>query len=221
MRLVIIGAPGAGKGTQSSKICEVLKIPHLSTGDIFRFNIKNETELGIKVKEIINQGNLVSDDITMDIIQDRLSKDDCQHGFLMDGFPRTVKQAQFLEKLLQTRNINIDRVINLVVEDSEILERMTGRRVCTDCGASYHQIAIPPKKEGICDKCDSKLIQREDDMMETVLQRLEVYHAQTKPIIDFYDDRGLLINILGNSTAEDTSREIFTNLGVMDASNKK
>lgn len=218
MRLVIIGAPGAGKGTQAVKLCERFKIPHLSTGDIFRYNIKNGTELGLKVKEIINQGKLVPDEITMEIVEDRLKKDDCQDGFLMDGFPRTVRQADFFDNLLENSGRKIDYAINLMVGDDVILERMTGRRVCENCGASFHETMIPPMVAGICDNCSNKLIQREDDKLETVMQRLDVYHVQTEPIIEYYRTKGILADVVGRDSVEETTNEVYRILGVLNAS---
>jgi adenylate kinase len=219
MRLVLIGAPGAGKGTQSSKICKYLDIPHLSTGNIFRTNIKQRTKMGLKVEKLISQGELVPDEITMEVVQNKLDEKDCEQGFLMDGFPRTVRQAEFLDQALQQRNLRIDFAINLLVGDDVIIQRMSGRRICTGCGESYHVLRIPPQQEGHCDFCGEALIQRPDDDPETVLQRLDVYHAQTGPIIDFYRGKGILIEVVGIDSAEDTANEIFRNLGVLDVSN--
>jgi adenylate kinase len=218
MRLVIIGAPGAGKGTQATKLCERFKIPHLSTGDIFRSNIKNDTALGKKVKEIINQGKLVPDEITMEIVEDRLKNDDCNSGFLMDGFPRTVRQADFFDRLLDNTGYVIDRAVNLIVSDEVILDRMTGRRVCDSCSSSYHVKNVPSKIVGICDNCGGKLIQREDDKPETVLQRLEVYHGQTKPIIEYYRKKGILSEVKGKHSVDETTNELFRMLGVLNVS---
>ncbi len=218
MRLVIIGAPGAGKGTQSVRICEYFKIPHLSTGDIFRKHIKQKTEMGKQVELLISQGKLVPDDITMKVVKDKLEDAECKDGFLMDGFPRTVKQAAFLEDVLATRNWKIDFAINLVVDDSLIIKRMSGRRICTGCGASYHVVTVPPKMEGVCDRCNGELIQRPDDQEDTVIQRLDVYNTQTGPIIDFYKKAGVLMEVDGKDGVEETTNEIFKNLGVLNAS---
>ena len=218
MRIVIIGAPGAGKGTQAVKLCEHFRIPHLSTGDIFRVNIKSGTELGLKVKEIINQGRLVPDEITMEIVEDRLKQDDCKFGFLMDGFPRTVRQADFFDKLLQNIQTKLDCAVNLIVLDNVILERMSGRRVCENCSASFHVTKIPPLIVGFCDKCSGKLIQRDDDKPSTVKQRLDVYHAQTEAIIEYYRAKGILADIESKDTVEETTNEVYRMLGVLNGS---
>lgn len=214
MNLLMIGAPGAGKGTQAVRLCGYLDIPHLSTGDIFRHNIKNETELGLKVKEIISLGKLVPDQITNEIVSDRISASDCSNGFLLDGYPRNVSQAEYLDEILSKKGQKIDAAINLIVEDEIILQRMTGRRVCEGCGASYHIVRIPTKVEGVCDKCGGDVIQREDDKHETVLNRLEVYHEQTEPIIKYYSNKGILKNVSGKSCPEETNNDILKVLGV-------
>lgn len=218
MRLVIIGAPGAGKGTQSVRICEHFKIPHLSTGDIFRKHIKNKTKIGKEVELLISQGKLVPDEITMKVVQDKLSEPECINGFLMDGFPRTAKQAKFLEETLNLKSWKIDFAINLIVDDELIIKRMSGRRICISCGASFHIESVPPKLEGICDRCNGELIQRPDDEEQTVVQRLEVYNTQTGPIKDFYRKNGVLLDINGKDGVEETTNEIFKNLGVLNAS---
>jgi adenylate kinase len=218
MRLVIIGAPGAGKGTQAVKLCERFNIPHLSTGAIFRSNMKNETELGIKVRDIINSGKLVPDEITMEIVEDRLTQSDCKNGFLMDGFPRTVRQAEFFDTLLKSKGKKIDWAVNLVVDDVIILERMMGRRVCESCGASYHETRIPTKVIGVCDLCGQRVVHRDDDKPETVKQRLEVYHAQTEPIIEYYRIKGILANVQGRDSVNDTAGDLFKALSVLDTS---
>lgn len=218
MRLVIIGAPGAGKGTQSVRICEYFKIPHLSTGDIFRKHIKQQTQMGKQVELLISQGKLVPDDITMNVVKEKLREDECNNGFLMDGFPRTVKQARFLDEILAEKNWKIDFAINLVVDDALIIRRMSGRRVCVGCGSSYHIVTVPPKNEGICDRCDGELIQRPDDEENTVMQRLDVYNTQTGPIIEFYRKSGVLLEVDGKDGVEETTNEIFRNLGVLNAS---
>lgn len=214
MRLVIIGAPGAGKGTQASRLCAQMKIPHLSTGDIFRFNIKNQTELGLKVKEIINQGKLVTDEITNEIVKNRIDEEDCANGFLLDGFPRNVSQSKYLDEILENKGQKIDFAINLIVSDETIIDRMSGRRLCESCNACYHLTKIPTKVEGICNTCGGNVIQREDDKPETVLQRLDVYHLQTEPIIEYYSNKGILVNVAGKSCIEETNNDILKVLGV-------
>jgi adenylate kinase len=214
MRLVMIGAPGSGKGTQSVRICQYFKIPHLSTGDIFRTHIQLKTEIGIKVEEMIRRGQLVPDEITMEIVKQKLEDAECKNGFLMDGFPRTAKQAKFLENLLKEKSYQIDYAINLMVDDSVIVHRMSGRRVCPKCGASYHLSNIPPKATGTCDVCQTSLIQRQDDDEQTVIQRLDVYHMQAGPIIAYYRKKGILLEIKGKASVEETAVDIFRNLGV-------
>ncbi|MGO4890138.1 adenylate kinase [Anaerobacillus sp. MEB173] len=197
MNLVLMGLPGAGKGTQAEKIVEKYGVPHISTGDMFRAAIKDETELGLKAKTFMDAGNLVPDEVTIGIVRERLSKDDCAKGFLLDGFPRTVAQADALENILSDLGRKIDYVINVEVPKEDLMERLTGRWVSPTSGASYHVIFNPPKVEGICDKDGSKLIQREDDKPETVAQRLEVNIKQTQPLIDFYTEKGYLKNVDG------------------------
>ena len=179
MNLILLGPPGAGKGTQATRIVEKYKVPHISTGDIFRENIKNNTPLGQKAQEYMNKGELVPDQLVVDIALDRLGKDDCKNGFLLDGFPRTVFQADTLDKFLKDKGKGIDLVINIEVEDKMLIERLDARRVCPTCAATYNVIGMPPKKEGICDKCNDTLIQRKDDKKETVGNRIKVYHEQT------------------------------------------
>ena len=193
----MLGAPGAGKGTQADMIAEKYHIPHISTGDIFRENIKNETELGLKVKGIVESGALVPDELTVELLLDRVAKEDCKDGYVLDGFPRTIPQAQVLEKELNKRSDKVDYAINVDVPDENIIKRMSGRRFCPDCNASYHVVNIPPKKEGICDKCGASLIIRKDDEEDTVRNRLQVYHDQTQPLIEFYEERGILKTVDG------------------------
>lgn len=192
-----MGLPGAGKGTQAEKIVEKYQIPHISTGDMFRQAIKEGTELGLKAKSFMDQGELVPDEVTIGIVRERLSKDDCKKGFLLDGFPRTVAQAEALESILSDLNKKIDYVINIQVDTNILMDRLTGRRICKSCGATYHLVFNPPKVEGVCDKCGGELYQRHDDTAETVQNRLEVNMKQTQPLIDFYSAKGYLRNING------------------------
>ncbi len=203
MRLILLGPPGAGKGTQASAIVRKYNIPHISTGDIFRENIKMGTELGKKVKEYMDKGLLVPDDIVVSIVKDRILKDDCKDGFLLDGFPRTVNQGEALDKELSQMNLKLDKVINLDVEKEILIERITGRRICKDCGATYHIKFNPPAKKGICDNCGGNLYQRDDDTQETVEKRIEVYQQQTKPLIDYYTEKGLILNVDGSKAIDE------------------
>lgn len=212
MRLILLGAPGAGKGTQAVNLSKELRIPHISTGDIFRANIREGTKLGLEAKRYIDAGNLVPDELTVSIVRDRLQKDDCSNGFLLDGFPRTIPQAESLEDALKSMNTKLDGVVNLEVPEDVIVRRMAGRRVCKDCGRSYHVINIPPKQEGICDSCGGPLIIRDDDREETVLERLKTYIEKTEPLIGFYEKRGLLYNFDGTKDIMETTREIIERL---------
>ncbi|ARK28535.1 adenylate kinase [Halalkalibacter krulwichiae] len=198
MNLILMGLPGAGKGTQAERIVENYGIPHISTGDMFRAAIKGETELGLKAKSFMDAGELVPDEVTIGIVQERLAKDDCQKGFLLDGFPRTVAQAEALEELLTGMGRKIDYVLNVDVPEQLLLDRLTGRRVSPTSGRTYHVIFNPPKQEGICDVDGSELIQRDDDKPETVKKRLEVNQAQAKPLVDFYTEKGYLRTINGD-----------------------
>jgi adenylate kinase len=197
MNLVLMGLPGAGKGTQAERIVEKYDIPHISTGDMFRAAMKEETELGLQAKSFIDKGELVPDEVTIGIVRERLGKNDCQKGFLLDGFPRTVAQAEALEKILADLNKQIDYVINIEVNKDILMDRLTGRRICKQCGATYHLIFNPPASEGACDKCGGELYQRADDNEETVANRLEVNLKQTEPLLSFYNDKGYLRNING------------------------
>ncbi|MFS0820957.1 adenylate kinase [Bacillus sp. 1P02SD] len=197
MNLVLMGLPGAGKGTQAEKIVEKYNIPHISTGDMFRAAIKDGTELGLQAKSFMDKGELVPDEVTIGIVRERLSKDDCNQGFLLDGFPRTVPQAEALEAILTDLEKKIDYVINIEVDSDILLERLTGRRICKDCGATYHLVFNPPSQEGTCDKCGGELYQRADDNAETVGTRLQVNIEQSKPLLDFYQEKGYLRNIDG------------------------
>jgi len=198
LRLILLGPPGAGKGTQASAIVGKYNIPHISTGDIFRENIKNQTELGEKAKEYMDKGLLVPDELVISIVEDRLQKEDCKNGFLLDGFPRTLNQGETLDSVLSKMGLKLDKVINLEVENEILIERAIGRRICKDCGAVYHIKFTPSKEEGICDNCGGKLYQRDDDTVETVGKRIEVYHKQTEPLIDYYSEKGLILNIDGS-----------------------
>lgn len=198
MNLVLMGLPGAGKGTQAEKIVEHYDIPHISTGDMFRAAIKEGTQLGLKAKSFMDQGNLVPDEVTIGIVRERLNKQDCENGFLLDGFPRTVAQAEALETITKELNKQIDYVINIDVDQSILMERLTGRRICKDCGATYHLVFNPPAKDGVCDKCGGELYQRADDNAETVSTRLSVNVKQSQPLLDFYQEKGYLRNINGN-----------------------
>jgi adenylate kinase len=205
----MLGAPGAGKGTQAKKIAEKFKVPHISTGDIFRANIKNGTELGNKAKVYMDQGLLVPDELVVDLVVDRVKQADCETGYILDGFPRTIPQAESLDKALLAIGEKVDYAINVEVPDGDIVERMAGRRACLNCGATYHLVNIPTKVEGICDVCGSEIVLREDDKPETVLKRLEVYHNQTQPLIDYYNKQGILKEVDGRKTMSDTFEDIL------------
>ena len=209
MNLILLGAPGAGKGTQAELLVKQLSIPAISTGNMLREAIANGTELGKQVKKIMDEGSLVPDDVILDIVAERVSREDCTNGFILDGVPRTLAQAEALE----ARGVRIDHVVSIEIDDSEIEGRMTGRRVCSKCGASYHVVANPPKAEGICDQCQGELIIRKDDTAETVRHRLNVYHAQTEVLKDFYQARGKLRLVEGNQPIEDANRDILTAIG--------
>ena len=214
IRTIMIGPPGAGKGTQAAKIVEKFNVPHISTGDIFRDNIKKGTELGKKAQEYMNRGELVPDDLVIEIACARLLEDDCvKDGFILDGFPRTVHQAEELDKFLAAHGQKLDTVINLEVAEDVLMKRLTGRRVCKTCGASYHIINIPPKKEGICDNCGAPLIQRADDNEETARNRIDVYNAQTRPLIEYYEKAGCISNIDGAAPLEETFANVAKALG--------
>lgn len=202
MNLILLGAPGAGKGTQAEVIAEAKKIPQISTGNILREAVKNGTEYGLKAKVAMESGSLVSDDIVIGILKDRIAEDDCKNGFILDGFPRTVPQAEALE----TMGVRIDKVIEIFVADETIQSRLSGRRVCEDCGASYHTEFKPSKVEGKCDKCEGNTILRKDDHPDTVIERLKVYHDQTAPLKDFYDKRGMLETVVGQDDVAETSK---------------
>ena len=213
MKIIMLGAPGAGKGTQAKMIAEKYSLPHISTGDIFRANIKNGTELGMEAKSYMDKGQLVPDELTVKILLDRVAKDDCKNGYVLDGFPRTIPQAKVLEDALNKTGEKIDYAINVDVPDENIIKRMSGRRACVNCGATYHIVNVPPRKEGICDKCGNELILRDDDKEETVKNRLTVYHDQTQPLIDFYSERNVLKNVDGTLDMMDVFKAITDILG--------
>ncbi|MCI5740371.1 MAG: adenylate kinase [Lachnospiraceae bacterium] len=213
MKIIMLGAPGAGKGTHAKKISEKYSIPHISTGDIFRANIKEGTELGKKAKEYMDQGLLVPDELTCDLVMDRIQQDDCKNGFVLDGFPRTIPQAEALTAALEKINEKMDYALDIEIADEKIVERMSGRRVCTKCGAPFHIVNIPPKTEGICDHCGGELEFRADDQPETVLKRLGVYHEQTQPLIEYYAKQGILKEIDGTKSVEEGFASIVEILG--------
>ena len=213
LRAVLLGPPGAGKGTQAVRLAAKYSIPHISTGDIFRANIKNGTELGKKAKTYMDQGLLVPDELVVDLVKDRLQQDDCKNGFLLDGFPRTIFQAEKLDEFLSESNQKMDIVINLKVEKDALIKRLTGRRVCKDCGASYHIVNIPPKKEGVCDICGGELIQRKDDNIETVENRINVYEEQTAPLIGYYKEAGSLVDFDGEASLDEVFDAIVQAIG--------
>lgn len=208
MKIVMLGAPGAGKGTQAQMIAEKYQLPHVSTGDIFRANIKNGTALGMEAKSYMDKGLLVPDELTVKILLDRVAQEDCKNGYILDGFPRNIPQAEVLDKALAELGDKIDVAIDVEVPDENIIRRMSGRRACVSCGATYHIENVPPQKEGVCDKCGDALILRDDDKGETVKNRLDVYHEKTQPLIDFYAKKGVLKTIDGTKDMMDVFREI-------------
>ena len=212
MKIIMLGAPGAGKGTQAKKIAEKYGIPHISTGDIFRANIKEGTELGKKAKEYMDQGALVPDSLTLDLIMDRFKAPDCANGYVLDGFPRTIPQAEALTKTLAETGAAMDYAINVEVPDAAIVERMSGRRACLKCGATYHIVYNAPKTEGVCDTCGEELVLRKDDAPETVLNRLSVYHEQTQPLIDYYQKQGILREVDGTKELNEVFEAIIAEL---------
>ena len=212
MKIIMLGAPGAGKGTQAKKIAAKYQIPHISTGDIFRSNIKAGTELGKKAKSFIDQGLLVPDEVTIGMLLDRIHEADCKNGYILDGVPRTIAQAEAMEQA----GISFDAVVAIEIPDEKIVARMGGRRVCESCGASYHIVNIPPKTEGVCDVCGGKLVQRKDDNPETVRDRLAVYHKETEPLKVFYEARGILKTVEDQPTVAGTTQAILRELGVTE-----
>ena len=210
MKLILLGAPGAGKGTQAEILCKKLNIPSISTGNILRAAIKEGTPTGLKAKSYIDAGALVPDEVIIGIVNERLAQPDCARGYILDGVPRTIAQAEALEKA----GIHFDAVVSIEISEEEILSRMTGRRVCEACGSSYNVVAVPPRREGICDNCGGRLIQRKDDTPETVRERLKVYHMETEPLVDFYAKRGLLRPVQSVSSKEATTDAILAALGI-------
>ena len=213
MKIIMLGAPGAGKGTQAKMIAEKYNIPHISTGDIFRMNIKNGTELGQKAKTYMDKGLLVPDELVVDLVVDRLKQEDCKDGYILDGFPRTIPQAESLDAALAAIGEKMDYALNVDAPDESIVKRLSGRRACGECGATYHLVSIPTKVEGICDQCGSKLILRDDDKPETVLKRLTVYHEQTQPLVDYYNDKKILVDLNGTKDIKVLFDEIVSILG--------
>ena len=213
MKIIMLGAPGAGKGTQAKMIAEKYGIPHISTGDIFRANIKNQTELGMEAKKYMDEGKLVPDELTVKILLDRVAKEDCANGYVLDGFPRTIPQAEVLNDALNKLNDAVDFAIDVDVPDENIVRRMSGRRACVTCGATYHVVYNAPKVEGVCDACGEKLILRDDDKPETVLNRLSVYHEQTQPLIEYYTAKGVLRTVDGTKDMNEVFEDIIKILG--------
>jgi len=213
MHILLMGPPGAGKGTQAARLVDSFKIPHISTGDMFRVAVKEGTQLGKKAKEYMDAGQLVPDEVTIGIVKERLMKPDCAKGFILDGFPRTATQAEALDKTLADMNIKLDRVINIAVPETELVERLTGRRVCKACGYTYHNRFNPPACENVCDKCQGEVFQRGDDREETVKKRLAVYQSQTKPLIEYYSKQGLYSEIDGEQNIDKVYSDICQSLG--------
>lgn len=212
MRLILVGPPGAGKGTQATFIKDEFKIPHISTGDIFRQNLRDNTPLGLEARKYMNEGKLVPDELTIELVKNRLLEDDCKNGYLLDGFPRTINQAKALDNFLEERGESLDAVIDIEVDTNSLLERITGRRMCKDCGSSYHTKFYPPKKEGVCDKCGGELYQREDDREEAVLKRIGVYEEETSPLVHYYKEKGKLLVIDGNKSMEEVTKSVLNSL---------
>lgn len=213
MKIIMLGAPGAGKGTQAKRIADKWQIPHISTGDIFRANIKNGTELGMEAKKYMDRGALVPDELTVKILLDRVAQEDCKDGYVLDGFPRTIPQAEVLDEALTKLGESIDYAVNVDVPDENIIDRMSGRRACVSCGATYHVVFAPTKEEGICDRCGKELILRDDDKPETVKKRLTVYHEQTQPLIDYYTGKNILRTVDGTKNMEEVFKDIVAILG--------
>lgn len=208
LNIILMGLPGAGKGTQAEKIKEKYQIPHISTGDMFRSSIKEGTVLGKKAQSFMDQGALVPDEVTIGIVEERLQKDDCQHGFLLDGFPRTIAQAEALQEILNKLDTTLDYVLHVNVPDENLVERLSGRRTCPTCGRTYHIIYNPPVKEGVCDKDGTELIQRTDDEPDMVKKRLDVNKEQTKPLLDFYEEKGYLVTVNGDQDIDNVFQDI-------------
>ncbi len=214
MRVVLLGPPGAGKGTQASFISEKYQIPHISTGDIFRANLKNGTELGMKAKAYMDKGELVPDSLTIEIVLDKLQSEECAKGFLLDGFPRNIEQAEAMDDFLKAKDLKLNAVINIEVDKSVLVERAVGRRICRDCGMTYHVNFNPSKQAGVCDQCCGELYQRADDNSETVANRIDVYQSQTAPLINYYQEQDLILNIDGLQAIEEVTKAITKALGV-------
>lgn len=216
MKLILLGAPGAGKGTQAEKICEKFSIPQISTGNIIRAAMKQETEAGKKAQTFVNAGQLVPDAVVIEMVNERLKQDDCKNGFILDGFPRTVAQAEALEEM----GVQIDAVVDIQVPDAVITDRLSGRKACLACGATYHMEFQPPKVDGICDRCGADLVVRKDDQPETIQERLKVYHDQTQPLVDFYQTRGVLKEVDGTKPVEEVTEStlaVITSLSALEA----
>lgn len=213
MNIILFGAPGAGKGTQAERIVKKYNLTHISTGEMFRNAIANKTEMGLKASEYITKGLLVPDEVTVGLVKERLAKDDCNNGFILDGFPRTLPQAECLDKILLELNKKMDYVVDIEVDTDKLIDRLSGRRVCKDCGASYHVIFNPSKVEGVCDSCNGQLYTRKDDNVESVKVRLDTYNSQTMPLIDYYKGQGILVEINGQQEIDDVFKEIVNNLG--------
>ena len=213
LRLILLGPPGAGKGTQAARICQKYNIPHISTGEIFRRHIKEGTEFGKKAQEYMNKGELVPDNLVLEIAEARLMEEDCKNGFLLDGFPRTVNQAEQLDKFLNERNLSVDKVIDIDIDKDVLMTRLIGRRVCRNCGATYHVINMPSEKEGICDVCGGALYQRSDDTAATVENRIEVYSALTKPLVAYYEKLGNIVHIKGSAGLDEVFGDIVSAIG--------
>ena len=205
MNIIMLGAPGAGKGTQAAVLCEHFGIPTISTGNMIREALKNGTEMGLKAKSYMDDGKLVPDEVVIGIVKERLSEDDCKKGFILDGFPRTIPQAEALDNM----GVDIQYVINIDVADESIIKRMSGRRVCENCGRPYHIESLKPQKDGVCDDCGGTLVQRKDDHPDTVLARLDVYHKETEPLADYYKKQGQLVNVEGQNTVADTTAAVL------------
>lgn len=214
MKLVLLGAPGAGKGTQAVELSKVLNIPHISTGNIFRDQIEKKTPLGIIADEYISKGKLVPDDVTIEIVKNRIFQQDCSNGFILDGFPRTLTQAEELDKILEAHSAKIDKVLNICIEDDIVVNRLSGRRVCSECGASYHINFNPPDRNDTCRECNGKVIMRDDDKPVIILNRLKVYHQQTQPLIAYYENQNKLVSIQSEEDVKDSLKNAITALGV-------
>lgn len=213
MKILLMGPPGAGKGTQADQLTSQLNVPHISTGDMFRKAQKDGTALGLEAKSYMDKGALVPDEVTIGIVRERLAEDDCAKGFLLDGFPRTLPQAEALDGILKDLGYKLDCVLNLDVDDEALVARLTGRRICTECGTAYHMLFNPPQQEGVCDKDGAALYQRDDDSEATVRNRLDVYHAQTKPLLGYYEAQGNLVTINGDQDMSAVTKDILSKLG--------